>query len=49
MTRGNAMPVSAVWAVVAGKEVAHTHWSDVNDVRVLKYGNQADIHGTWEM
>jgi hypothetical protein len=43
------MPVGAVWAVVTGREVAHTHWNDVNDVRVLKCGNQADIHGTWEM
>jgi hypothetical protein len=43
------MPVAAVRAVVTGREVAHTHWSDASAVHVPKYGNQADIHGTWEM
>lgn len=42
------MPVAAVWAVVTERVVAHTHQSDANAVRVLKYDNQADIHGTWE-
>ena len=46
--KGSVMPVTTVWAVVTGREVAHTHWSDAHAVRVLKYGNQADIHGTWE-
>jgi hypothetical protein len=41
------MPGGAVWAVVTGREVAHTHWSDADVVRVPKYGNPADIHGTW--
>lgn len=43
------MPVAAVWVAVTGREVVHTHWSDADAVRVLKYGNQEDIHGTWEI
>lgn len=42
------MPVAAVWVVVTGREAAHTHWSGANAVRVPRYGNRADIHGTWE-
>jgi hypothetical protein len=45
---GSATPVVAVWAVATGREVAHTHWSDAEAVRVPKCGNRADIHGTWE-
>jgi hypothetical protein len=44
---GSAKPVVAVWAVVTGREVAHTRWSDASAVRVRKCGNRADIHGTW--
>src|SRR5713226_1997067 len=44
----SVMPVAAVWAVVAGREVVRKHWSDAHVVRVLKYGIQVDIHGTWE-
>jgi len=47
-TWGSAMPVAAVKAVVTGRDAAHTHWSDVHVVRVLKDDTQADIHGTWE-
>jgi hypothetical protein len=43
------MPVAVGWAVVTGREVARTRWSDANAVRVPMDGNRAGIHGTWEM